>query len=236
MIINNPFEKNLKKIVLDHLYKKGKINRNTTVINELTIDSFSRRVDLAIVDKDKLIAYEIKSEADSLYRLSGQLDKYLEYFDKIIVVTTPKHLESVLKISNENIEVWEVDNDKIIIKKKSKANKNITSEKYLDLLKVDEMKKLSRKFNLSIGSKVKSEIKIEIALKLKKISLKEIKIFVADSISRRYYFSSKLFLENVMSKNKVGLSDIDFLSPYFLERKANTVNCKKNILEQLAEL
>lgn len=56
----NPFEKEIKKTVLNHLLYKGKIKNDTIVINELTIDSFARRVDLAMLVDGKIIAYEIK--------------------------------------------------------------------------------------------------------------------------------------------------------------------------------
>ncbi|HDU5925795.1 TPA: sce7726 family protein, partial [Klebsiella aerogenes] len=114
MKINNPFEKKLKRSVLEHLYKKGTLDEKTIVINELTIDSFSRRADLVVIKNGKMIAYEIKSDADSLNRLSGQMDKYLDYFDKVVVVTTSKHTPNILNSINEKIEVWEIADDKVI--------------------------------------------------------------------------------------------------------------------------
>lgn len=107
--------------MLEHLLKKGMIDSKSIIINELTIDSFSRRADLVVIKNEKMIAYEIKSDADSLNRLPGQLDKYLEYFDKVIVVTTSKHTLNILKSINEKIEVWEIIDDKVIVKKKRKV-------------------------------------------------------------------------------------------------------------------
>ncbi|WP_244665100.1 sce7726 family protein [Candidatus Symbiopectobacterium sp. 'North America'] len=116
----NTLEKEIKKTVLNYLLNKSELNKNVTVINELTIDSFSRRLDLAVLTNKKIMAYEIKSDADSLYRLSSQLEKYRQYFDKTIVVTTPKHLDNILNLVSDDIKVWEVIEQKITIKKEEK--------------------------------------------------------------------------------------------------------------------
>ncbi|HCD7316974.1 TPA: MmcB family DNA repair protein, partial [Enterobacter chengduensis] len=139
----NIFEKEIKKTVLNYLLNKSEFNKDVTVINELTIDSFSRRVDLAVLTDKKIIAYEIKSDADTLYRLSGQLEKYRQYFDKTIVVTTPKHLNNILKLVSDDIEVWEVTDQKVIIKKRGKTSRVKSKANYLDLLRVQDMRKLA---------------------------------------------------------------------------------------------
>ncbi|ELD3293119.1 sce7726 family protein, partial [Enterobacter hormaechei] len=158
----------------------------TIVINELTIDSFARRVDLAILVDGKIIAYEIKSDADSLYRLSGQLEKYKQYFDKIIVVTTIKHIGNILTMAPKNIEVWEVAEGKIKIKKRGKLSNIEDKESYLDLLRVQDMRKLAKNFKIPLGSGGKKEIKDALKTNLKKIPVQKLKSFVIDVMSQRY--------------------------------------------------
>ncbi|MCE0813553.1 sce7726 family protein [Buttiauxella sp. S04-F03] len=219
----NPFEKEIKKTVLNHLLTKGKINNETIVINELTIDSFARRVDLAILVDGKIIAYEIKSDADSLYRLSGQLEKYKQYFDKIIVVTTIKHVENILTMIPKNIEVWEVAEEKIKIKKRGKLSKIEDKKNYLDLLRVQDMRKLAKNFKIPLGSSGKREIKDILKKNLNQISLQKLKLFVIEVISQRYKNTSSNFIENIKIGNKVTINDLNRLSPYSQKIRDNRI-------------
>jgi histidinol phosphatase-like PHP family hydrolase len=47
-----------------------------------------------------LIGYEIKSDKDNLKRLKNQLDKYLIFFNYVVVLTTEKHRAEVIKLLN----------------------------------------------------------------------------------------------------------------------------------------
>ncbi|EHD19592.1 MULTISPECIES: sce7726 family protein [Brenneria] len=228
----NTFEKEIKKTVLNYLLNKSELNKDVTVINELTIDSFSRRLDLAVLTNKRIVAYEIKSDADSLYRLSGQLEKYRQYFDKIIVVTTPKHLDNILNLVSDNIEVWEVVEQKITIKKRGKASKVESKANYLDLLRVQDMRKLASAFNIPLGKGGKKEIKNIITDNLNKISYEKLKSFVIDIMSQRFKLTSTNFLENINVGNKVTVNDLDFLSPYS-KIKNNDVIVRGSVLEQL---
>ena len=219
----NPFEKEIKKVVLNHLLSKGKIKNDTILINELTIDSFARRVDLATLVDGKIIAYEIKSDADSLYRLSGQLEKYKQYFDKIIVVTTIKHIEKILTMIPNNIEVWAVIEGKIKIKKRGKFSNIEDKGDYLDLLRVQDMRKLAKKFKIQVGSGGKREIKENIKKNLNKIPVKKLKTFVIDVISQRYKTTSSSFIENIKIGNRVTINDLNKLRPYSQKVKDNKI-------------
>ncbi|WP_024548883.1 sce7726 family protein [Siccibacter turicensis] len=228
----NVFEKEIKKTVLNHLLNKHDLDGNVTVINELTIDSFARRVDLAVLTDKKIIAYEIKSDADSLYRLSGQLVKYQQYFDKTIVVTTSKHLKTILGMVSDNIEVWEVIEQDVTIKKRGKASRIKNKSDYLDLLRVRDMRKLASVFNISLGKGRKADIKKMLADNINGISYDKLKAFVINVISQRYKLTSDNFLENVKVKGTVTVNDLDFLSPYCKIKNSNVI-LKGSMLEQL---
>ncbi len=53
---------------------------------------------MVISRNDELWAVEVKSEADSLSRLDGQVRAYLDCFDKVIVVSASKHVSHVLQM------------------------------------------------------------------------------------------------------------------------------------------
>lgn len=67
------------------------------VIEELGICQGRVRVDIALVD-GVLHGFEIKSELDSLRRLTGQIDLYSRVFDRVTLVAARRHLADALDI------------------------------------------------------------------------------------------------------------------------------------------
>ena len=69
-------EKEFKAAVLERLLALGEIDLTTLVFSEMSLARKSRRVDLGYIRNNEMVAIEIKSEKDSLYRLEGQLEEY----------------------------------------------------------------------------------------------------------------------------------------------------------------
>ncbi|KGS05894.1 sce7726 family protein [Burkholderia pseudomallei] len=94
----------IKAIVIDHLFEKGML-RDAVLINEMVVANWSRRADLAVAN-GRLTAFEIKSDLDTLSRLDGQVETYLQRFDKVVIVTTEKFFREVLLRTPERVGVW----------------------------------------------------------------------------------------------------------------------------------
>ncbi|MBY8171933.1 sce7726 family protein [Vibrio fluvialis] len=206
-------EADIKALTLNYLRDKNIIDDNSIIMNELTIGDFSRRVDLAIFSKGKLIAFEIKSEADSLFRLNGQLDKYLEYFDKVIVVSDTKFVPSLLESLPNKIGLWEVEKSKIKIKKKGQLQRKIEKSKLIELMDLSDLRKLSFKFH---GKKEKDIDTIETSLEL--LSDQILRQEVKATLSRKYLDVTKSFMDLTRSR-KVEKEDIKILSRYGKHRE-----------------
>jgi hypothetical protein len=69
-----------------------KDSSNEIVVSEMGLSNGKSIVDLAILN-GHIHGFEIKSDADSLYRLKTQLDIYKDYFTYVTVVCTKKHLK-----------------------------------------------------------------------------------------------------------------------------------------------
>jgi hypothetical protein len=76
--------------------------RTASILNEFRVGRC--RVDVAIFN-GTATAYEIKSERDSLYRLVGQIETFMRFFARVVVVTGESHLESVLRLTPKEIGV-----------------------------------------------------------------------------------------------------------------------------------
>ncbi len=215
MVENKLLEEDLKVIALNSFISKGYIDLTSTVINEFTIDNFSRRVDIALITKGNLIAVEIKSDSDSLVRLEGQTKKYLEYFDKVIILSSKRHLSKILSLVPSNVEVWTVcAKGKVKIEKRGRLKKIEKKSNYLDLLKKDELSSLSKIMRLDSKDKSKQELKIDIENKIDVLPFNKIKEFLVYSIKRRFSETSSNFLREVIGKGNVALSDMSLLRPY----------------------
>jgi hypothetical protein len=147
-LFKKPLEPELKSNIINHLISKWGVSTHDLIINEFTVGDLSRRVDLALIKSNRLFAFEVKSDADSLVRLQGQVDKYLTYFDKVIVVTAPKHTRKALEKTPSHVAIWEISDGKISIKRTGRI-KTINSKKELiEMMTAVELRKLARQLDI----------------------------------------------------------------------------------------
>ncbi len=77
-------EAQIRQALIERLRRQPQ-GASASLISELCIDRFERRVDLVQVGA-RLAAFEIKSDRDRLTRLPGQLDSYCRFFERVTVV------------------------------------------------------------------------------------------------------------------------------------------------------
>ena len=68
---------------------------DTLIRHEVGICAGRRRIDVALVNGE-LAGYEIKSDMDTLTRLTGQAEAYGSVLDRAVLVTTERHLDGAL--------------------------------------------------------------------------------------------------------------------------------------------
>jgi len=69
---------------------------DTLIRHEVGLCASERRVDMAVVNGE-FIGYEIKSDEDTLVRLSGQAEAYSRVLDRAVLVTTRRHIDAALR-------------------------------------------------------------------------------------------------------------------------------------------
>lgn len=69
----------------------------TRIVEEMGIWSGSARVDVAVINGE-LTGYELKSDRDTLDRLSDQAKLYSRVFDRVVLVVGNKHAPSARKL------------------------------------------------------------------------------------------------------------------------------------------
>lgn len=207
-------EKEIKTTVLDKLLKTGQIDFSSIVFSEMNLARKARRVDLGYIRNQEMVAIEIKSEKDSLFRLAGQLEEYRKYFDRVIVAVAGKYVEGVLAIADDDVAVWEVTSDGLKVIRKGRLIKNISKQNYLELMTKREVSFLARRIGIIPSDLAMYELKIEVSSRLNKISKSDVKDILLDGISKRFSMPSNRFLAKVCAFGSVRPSDVILLSPY----------------------
>lgn len=128
------------------------------VVDELGLKNGQVRADIAVLN-GKLVGYEIKTNSDTLIRLTNQIKAYNEVFDNIYIITGDKHFEEILV----NVPEWwgvylitETEDGSYHFKCSRKAKKNREKDTFglAQLLWKDEVVDL---LTCTLNYKVKSK-------------------------------------------------------------------------------
>ncbi|WP_373705358.1 hypothetical protein [Porphyromonas loveana] len=115
----------IKLSVIDYLIEQFP---GVIIGGEVMYGTTKKVVDLLALYDGETYAIEIKSERDSVRRLSEQLKEYALIFDYSIVFTHPKHTSEVISLSKSKISVFEVFDDEIVMMVPFKRNVPTKSE------------------------------------------------------------------------------------------------------------
>jgi len=122
-------EKEIKCILIDELLLKYP---DAIIALEVPLLGGMRWVDLLLINNDELLAFEIKSELDSLKRLDGQISHYQDMCNRVYVILSEKFLKNT-HISNlipntVGYGIITESNKKIIFKRQSKKKLRLPKE------------------------------------------------------------------------------------------------------------
>ncbi len=132
-------------------------------MEELGLCQGCSRIDVAYIGND-LIGFEIKSDYDSLKRLSSQIEFYNAVFNKVFLVTTERHFSAAIKAVPNTWGIYLIrrENEKIKIRKVRPGKKNnlVSSSKLVQLLWKEEMLNLFNKLSIDqpFWGKTKNEL------------------------------------------------------------------------------
>ncbi|NJI85520.1 sce7726 family protein [Shewanella sp. Iso12] len=211
--MNSPVlkEADYKATTINWLFSKGYLEHDAVLINELPVDNFSRRADL-VVANGKLHAFEIKSDADSLTRLEGQIETYITFFDKVTVVCSSKFTSKALSILPSEVEILELsykNNQKYLkIKRRGKVNKVSDCSYFLSFVDKRSLISFLKSRGLSCTASSRRKDLYKIFNKIPKLHWRG---FVLDYLKCKYKNSYSTFLES--KDGSVQILDLEKLSP-----------------------
>ncbi|MGB3271097.1 MAG: sce7726 family protein [Rhodanobacter sp.] len=163
-------ESTIRTALLDYLMSKE--DDGCVFLKELTVDSFARRADL-VVANGHLAAFEIKSSADKLVRLEGQLSSYQKNFEATTVVCALNHLDGVMSLAGRGIGVITVADDGKCTEIRQPKYRAITKSAWLGFLPVVELRKLLRGRNIRVQNSADRQTLLQACLRLKAPEIRE---------------------------------------------------------------
>jgi hypothetical protein len=138
-------DQDIRTILHSYIAEQNKSIKNTIIVDELNVKNGLARVDVAVIN-GSIHGYEIKSEADTLIRLSNQIEHYNSSLEKITIAVNSNHKEKVFDIVPDWWGVIEVDeNSEIVELRESEKNPLLSISDLLLFLWKDEMKQILEK-------------------------------------------------------------------------------------------
>lgn len=205
----------IKAMVLNRLLQKGQIGHpSSLVFNEMNLAGKTRRVDLGYISDGEIVAIEVKSDKDSLYRLTGQIEEYRKYFDRIVLAIAPKFVNEVRDTINSDIAIWAVYKNSIKVIRRGRLNRDVNKKSYLELMTKREITTLAKMIGLKTNNIAMYELKQEVLEKADKISKKNLKAVLLDGLHKRFALPSNRFVSRVRAQGVVSTNDVPLLSPY----------------------
>lgn len=101
-------EAQVKAATLSLVRQAAGRRQKPTVTAEFSLGDSGVRADLAIFD-DELIGLEIKTEKDTLRRLSSQMAAYSRYFHRAVAIVAPCHLHNLNGEQLQGASLWTYD-------------------------------------------------------------------------------------------------------------------------------
>ncbi|ELI5735544.1 sce7726 family protein [Vibrio fluvialis] len=222
-------ETDYKCITIDWLFQKELLGEDAVLINELPVDGFNRRADL-VVANGKLHAFEIKSDADSLVRLQGQIDTYLRFFDKVTLVCSKKFTAKAIEILPSEVEILELTKTKnkysLICKRRGKTNLIKSTSEYLSFVDKRSLQQSLKYEGINISPNDSNYVLYQKARMIAKNKWRNITLKYLKS---KYKETFDNFLEQ--RKTYTNNSDLIYLSP----RSLNSDESKFDLHEELAK-
>lgn len=213
-------EHKAKVAVLRFLIEQGSLAHGAVILNEYSANSSGIRADFALLQSDNLHGIEIKSEADSLYRLERQLEGYRRCFSSVTIALAENHLPKARPILPAAVGILVIQGNRVTSIRKPK----LFRRKKLDVVRALPKKELERFLRLN-GVHVAGWNRSQLENATERLSTQAIYQLSADYLRRTYgqYTDDLRDCQNA----EVSYANIEKLSRFKAKRDRNAMLLKK---------
>jgi hypothetical protein len=186
-------DKDIRGALLKDLRAKYCHDSNTVIVEEFGLCQGDARIDIAVIN-GAMYGFEIKSERDTLQRLTRQKSAYNEVFDYVTVVASTKHIQNIEGQVPEWWGLHEVQcasrDIKLIKRRLCRKNRNVNSQLLVQLLWREEAFEILKRLNVHRGLSGKPR-RLLWARLAKALPLKELSAEVRSKIRQRQNWRSE---------------------------------------------
>lgn len=181
-------DRDIRQVLLNEIVRQN-FSHDYRIIEELSVCDGDARVDIAVAN-GKLYGYEIKSDADTLERLSSQRQYYDQTFDRIVIAVGAKYKDTIKEHIPDYWGIYVIHPNKssklsISLQRKPKANPNIDITSLLSLLVKDELYTLLKSRNINgISGK---NIRILRSIAIHSFTKTELRNYTREILKHRIY-------------------------------------------------
>lgn len=175
-------EARLKAAVIDRLMSSSHVDDEAVLISEMTVANWSRRADLVLAN-GSLWAFEIKSEADSLARLPGQLRTFRSHFEKLTLVVAPRFEERVLNTLPDGVGLWVAEGESRLVERVRPKLTALSAEASISLMTANELRRMVASIGLASAGKLRRTELVELASTLQAADLA---VAAREAVKARY--------------------------------------------------
>ncbi len=161
------------KAALTHRILLGKHNlRTASMLNEFRVGDC--KADLAILNGTGTV-YEVKSERDSLTRLTRQIAAYRSVFASVVVIAGENHVDAVLEAVPDDVGVLRLDSRFYISKVRDAVDspERTSSAAIFDAIRTQEAKLILRGLGMSVPDVPNTEMHAALRKKFIKLDARE---------------------------------------------------------------
>jgi len=192
-------ELSIKIILLDYLLREKLKNR--IIALEVPYMYRKRQVDVLLIFQNKIHAFEIKSDHDSLKRLHPQAKDYLNTFNYTSIVIGDKFLnDSGLKNISKHFGLIHINSKTKEVHELKKPKENLRLKKYNLSCFIPKKNIIAKLKDKNIATS--NNIPIEEARKnfLRKLTTKEIRRLAYEALKNKYQKNYNLFRDEIGKK------------------------------------
>ena len=211
-------ETKMKAAVIDRLIEAGQVTGDAVLISEMMVANWARRADIVLAN-GKLWGFELKSEADRLTRLSGQIESFSFHFEKFVVVVAERFESRARALLPDGAGLWVAQQDGSLKERVRPKVMPLTKEAAITLMTASELRGLLA-CNGSSGIKDAARHKLEeLAFGLPASDLSNA---ARNAVKRRHRQRHSVFLEQ---RRAIGtISAISSLRKYARTQKENILD------------
>lgn len=193
----NQHEAKMKAAVIDRLIAGEYVDSEAVLISEMTVANWTRRADIVLAN-GALWGFELKSDADNLSRLPGQLETFQGHFEKFTVVAAQRFEGAILPMLRPGTGLWLVAPDGLIKQKVAPKKSTLTKDAYISLMTARELRALLSSSGIPTPANI---FRRDLVNRCYKLSLDLVASAARDSLKQRYRVRHQEFMN---FKNTIG--------------------------------